>query len=77
MFMTNEKKSALKYNNITFALRGVQTLRKLLFNLDVLLINEILDNPLGVFPKDDDDVMLMIKSRSAYVFHQGGTVSPW
>lgn len=73
--MSNDKKSALKFNNITFSLRGVQTLRKLLFNLDVLLINEILDNPLGVFPKDD--VMLMIKSRSAYVFHQGSTVSAW
>lgn len=67
MFMSHDKKTALHYNNVTFALRQVQTLRKLLFNLDVLLINEILDNPLSAFPKTD--ALLMIKSKSAYVFH--------
>jgi hypothetical protein len=39
MFMSNEKKSTLKYNNITFSLNQVQNLRKIIFNFDVLIIN--------------------------------------
>lgn len=45
MFMNHDKKAQLKYNNLTFSLKQVQNLRKIIFNFDILIINEILDNP--------------------------------
>jgi hypothetical protein len=48
-------------------------LRKIVYNFDVLIINEILDNPLKVLPFTDRP--LMIKSKSAYVYHLGSTIS--
>lgn len=73
MFMSSEKKAALRYGNVTFALREVSAVRKALFGFDVLAINELLDNPLGAIPFPEK--LLMVKSRSAYVFHQARTAS--
>lgn len=73
MFMNHDKKAQLKYNNITFSLKQVQNLRKIIFNFDILIINEILDNPEQIIPFGNR--FLMIKSKIAYVFHEAATMS--
>lgn len=73
MFMNHDKRAQLKYSNLTFSLKQVQNLRKIIFNFDVLIINEILDNPEQAIPFGNR--FLMIKSKSAYVFHEASYMS--
>jgi len=39
MYMPPDKRAKLSYTNLTFSLQKVQTLRKVLFGFDVLIIN--------------------------------------
>lgn len=73
MFMNHDKRALLKYSNLTFSLKQVQNLRKIIFNFDILIINEILNNPEQAIPFGNR--FLMIKSKPAYVFHEASTMS--
>ncbi len=39
MYMPSNKRTALSYTNVTFSLRKVQNMRKVLFGFDLLIIN--------------------------------------
>lgn len=67
IFMKPEKRDKMNYNNVTIALKQVRPLRKFMYNFEILITNELLDNPLKVIPFTDK--MLIIKSRLAYVYH--------
>lgn len=72
--MDRNKRDKLDYDNYTIILKQVKPLRTLLLGLDTLLINELINNPLGVFIKED---VLAVKSHTAYLTHGEFHVTVW
>ena len=73
MFMQKQKKNKLAYNNLTFSLKNTNPIRNLFYHFDILIINQILENPMEAVPYSQK--FLMIKSKSAYVFHQSNQIT--
>ena len=67
LFMDQHKRSKLHYDNATVILKTVQPIRRIIFGLDVLITNELLTNPLGVFPTDS---LLVTKSKSVFAVYE-------
>lgn len=65
MFMDQEKRDAMNYSNYTIVLKQVKRLRTIIFNFDNLVINELIDNPMGIFLKE----RLIVKAKTAFVLH--------
>lgn len=65
MFMDREKRDSMHYDNYTIMLKQIKPMRKLLFGFDILIINELLANPLSQFLPEK----LVVKSKVAYLMH--------
>lgn len=74
MYMERSKRDRLNYDNYTIVLKQVKPMRTILLGLDVLLINELIANPMGLFLKED---VLAIKSHAAYLTHGEFEINTW
>jgi hypothetical protein len=66
LFMAREKRNSMDYDNFTIILKQTKPMRNILFGLDVLLINELVVDPMSRLLTDQN---LNIKSRAAYLSH--------
>ena len=65
--MDQQKRNKLHYDNATVVLKKVQPLRRIIFGFDVLITNELIANPYGLFPTDS---LMITRSRSVFAVHE-------
>lgn len=64
----------MDYDNFTIVLKQAKPMRNILFGLDVLLINELVVDPMSRLISDQN---LIVKSRVAYLSHSKFQITAW
>jgi len=73
MFMDKDKREQFAYDNYTVMLKQTKPMRSIIFGFDILIANEILNNPDRIFASDG----IYIKSRTVHVAHIDSEITFW